>query len=50
MAKVVAISGLGEEASGSSKVMLAWGVVIGTAVGIFVGTLLIKPSSKRRGA
>ncbi len=28
--------------------MLMWGIVIGTTIGIFVGTLLMNPSRKRR--
>ncbi len=50
MAKVVAVSGLGDDApSPPSKTMLtAWLLVFGTTVGIFVGTLMLNPSKKRR--
>ncbi len=27
--------------------MLAWGIVFGTTVGIFIGTLLLNPSRKK---
>ena len=49
MAKVVAISGIGDDAPlPPSKTMLAaWIFVFGTTVGIFVGTLMLKPGSKR---
>ncbi len=50
MAKVVAISGLGDDAPPApSKTMLAaWLFVFGTTVGIFVGTLMLNPSRKKR--
>jgi hypothetical protein len=48
LSKVVAIAGLGEEAPRPpSNAMLAWVVVTGVTVGIFVGTLLLNPSRKR---
>lgn len=50
MAKVVAIAGLGNETPSSGKMLAAWGLVLGAAVGIFVGTLLVKPKRKRGGA
>jgi len=51
MAKIVAISGLGEEAQAakqSANSMLAFGLVAVFTVGIFVGTLMIDPNAKRR--
>lgn len=49
MAKIVAIAGLGEEQPQvPGKTMLAWGVVLGAAIGIFVGTLAIRPNKRRR--
>ncbi len=50
MAKLVAISGFGDDAPPPpSKAMLtAWIFVFGTTVGIFVGTLMLNPSRKRR--
>ncbi len=50
MAKVIAISGIGDDApSPPSRPMLAaWLFVFGTTVGIFVGTLALNPSRKRR--
>lgn len=51
MKGVVAIAGLGNEAQSPAtpeRTMLLWGLVVGTTVGIFVGTLLIKPPRKRR--
>ncbi len=45
MAKVVAISGVGDVPVGAPMV---WTVIIGTALGIFVGTLLIKPPKQGR--
>lgn len=50
MAKIVAIAGLGDETSASGKMLAAWTFVLGSVVGIFVGTLLIKPKRKRGGA
>lgn len=46
VSKVVAISGV--DSSPAPRTMLLWGIVFGTAVGIFVGTLMIKPAGKRR--
>lgn len=50
MSKVVAIAGLGDEATPapSGRTMLAWSIVVGLTVGIFVGTLALNPSKKRR--
>jgi len=51
MAKVVAISGLGDDAPlppVSHTMLAAWVFVFGTTVGIFVGTLMLNPSRKRR--
>jgi hypothetical protein len=50
MAKVVAISGLGDEAPAppSNTMLAAWVFVFGTTVGIFVGTLMLNPSRKKR--
>ena len=50
MSKVVAIAGLGDEATAapSGHTMLAWGIVVGLTVGIFIGTLALNPSKKRR--
>jgi len=51
MAKVVAISGLGDDAlpaAPSNTMLTAWLFVFGTTVGIFVGTLMLNPSRKRR--
>ncbi len=49
MAKVVAISGLGDElpAPPSGRTMMVWGLILGTTIGIFVGTLMLNPSRKR---
>lgn len=50
MSRVVAIAGIGDDAAApalSPRTMLAWGLVLGATVGIFVGTLLLKPSRKR---
>jgi hypothetical protein len=50
MAKVVAVAGLGDEAPSaapSGGTMLAWGIVFGTTIGIFIGTLMLNPSKKR---
>lgn len=49
MSKIVAIAGLGDDAPAQTgRIMLVWGVIIGVAASIFVGTLMIKPGSKRR--
>ena len=51
MSRVVALAGVGEDAPAtphSGATMLMWGLVIGTTVGIFVGTLMLNPSRKRR--
>jgi len=47
MAKVVALSGVGDDAPAFGAPLL-WTVVIGTAIGIFVGTLLIRPPKTGR--
>lgn len=47
MAKVVAVSGIGDD-GGPAVAPMLWTVVIGTAIGIFVGTLLIRPPQKGR--
>lgn len=49
MSKVVAIAGIGDDAAPapSGRTMLAWGIVFGLTVGIFVGTLMLNPSKKR---
>lgn len=51
MAKIVAISGLGDEAQPakqSANSMLAFGIVAVFAAGIFVGTLMIDPKKGKR--
>lgn len=51
MSKVVAISGLGDDAPPappSPAMLTAWLFVFGTTVGIFVGTLMLNPSRKKR--
>lgn len=50
MGKLVAIAGIGDEApiQLSGRTMLAWGVVLGTAVGVFVATLAIRPPKRKR--
>lgn len=51
MSRVVALAGLGEEqprVSPTGATMLMWGLVFGTTIGIFVGTLLLNPSRKRK--
>lgn len=50
MSRVVAVSGLGDESvtlTQSPRPFLLWGIVIGTTVGIFVGTLMLKPKRRR---
>ena len=46
MGKVVAISGVGDAPSPGAA--MAWTVIIGTVVGIFVGTLMIRPPKTGR--
>lgn len=50
MSKVVAISGVDDvpAAPVSPRMMMLWGVVLGTAVGIFFGTTMLNPSRKKR--
>jgi len=49
VSKIVAIAGLGDESTApSGHTMLAWGIVVGLTVGIFIGTLALNPSKKRR--
>lgn len=50
MSRVVALAGLGENtapAQSSPRTMLLWGIVMGTTVGIFIGTLMLNPSRKK---
>ena len=50
MSRVVALAGLGEDTAPpmpSPRTMLLWGIVLGTTVGIFVGTLMLNPSRKK---
>jgi hypothetical protein len=51
LSKLVALAGIGDEAAPAPlapRTMLIWGLILGTTVGIFVGTLLLNPSRKRR--
>jgi len=51
MGKVVALAGLGDEVTTpapSPRAMLAWGLVLGATLGIFVGTLMLNPSRKKK--
>lgn len=49
MSRVVALAGTDAPASPPAPtMMLAWGVVIGTTLGIFIGTLMLSPARKRR--
>ncbi len=51
MAHVVAVAGLGDEttpAAPSPRTMMLWGIVLGTTIGIFVGTLLLNPGRKKK--
>lgn len=47
MSRVVAISGV-DDPQPAPRTMMLWGIVFGATVGIFVGTLLINPSRKKR--
>lgn len=52
MSRVVALAGPGDGSGAapttpSPQTMLLWGVVLGTTVGIFIGTLMLNPSRKR---
>lgn len=50
MSRVVALAGIGDAAPAPApapRTMLLWGLVLGTTVGIFVGTLMLNPSRKR---
>lgn len=48
MSKIVAISGVDDASQPSPRTMMFWGIVLGATVGIFVGTLMINPSRKKR--
>lgn len=49
MSRVVALAGLDDAPKQpGGAVMLMWGLVIGTTVGIFVGTLMLNPTRKRK--
>ena len=50
MSNLVAIAGLGDDAPAqpSGRTMLVWGLIVGTTVGIFVGTLMLNPNPRRR--
>ena len=50
MSRVVAVAGIGDDAPAqpSGATMLMWGLVLGTTIGIFVGTLMLNPTRKRK--
>ena len=48
MSRVVALAGVDDAPQPAGKTMLIWGLILGTTVGIFVGTLMLNPSRKRR--
>lgn len=50
MSRVVALAGIGDDAAPTTlapRTMLLWGLVVGTTVGIFIGTLMLNPSKKK---
>jgi hypothetical protein len=46
--RVTAISGIGDDAGLSTRnATIGWAIVIGTALAVFVGTLILKPDGKK---